>query len=463
MIYLHIAGKKKILANWKEFSLTDEMYPVVTTQIAVYNECNVIERVVEACAKMEYPQGKHFIQILDDSTDETVFKIDGLIDYWTEEGCQIEVIRRQGRLGYKAGALANAHSRIQGEFVAVFDADFIPEKNFLLATVPEILKSEKVGLLQARWGHVNEKSSFLTRAQSLGIDGHFMIEQSARSWNGLYMNFNGTAGLWRVEAIEEAGGWQWDTLTEDMDLSYRAQLKGWETRYRPDIVVPAEIPESVNAFKSQQFRWAKGSIQTAMKILPGMIKEKGFSFKTGQAFLHMTHYIVHPLMLFLALLSLPVQVFVKEEVGLFYFAFIGALLVLSVAAPNCLYIVSQKMAYEKWQRRLLFLPALVVIGTGIAINNSKAVFEALFKKESGFIRTPKNGQKEIVSYHSKCSKLVLCEILLGIYCAVSLYVTLGSQHYYIGPFLLVYTIAFLSIGIMSLKHDLGKNFFKIKI
>jgi len=429
--------------------------PAVTTQIPIFNEMNVTERVIEAACAMHYPAGLHQIQILDDSTDETSELIDHCVARLQSEGHDIHVVRREQRQGFKAGALRRGMDETQSEFFAVFDADFVPPADFLLKTIPFFLENDKLGLVQARWGHLNARESWLTRAQSIGIDGHFMIEQSARSWNGLFMNFNGTAGIWRREAIDAGGGWQWDTLTEDMDLSYRMQLVGWQTVYLPDVMVPAEIPEVVSAFKNQQFRWAKGSIQTAIKLMPSVMRAPVPLFRKLQAFFHMTHYMVHPLMLTMSLLALPVLLTLKIKLGPMVFTVLALGLLLAMVAPSTLYMVSQRAAYADWRRRVLFLPMLVVMGVGLAVSNTRAVFEALIGHETGFVRTPKRGDKEQKHYRVGLPFSAVLEIAVGLYCAYSLGVYMYEGMYLVGPFLALYSAGFLFIGLLTIAHHLG--------
>ncbi len=430
--------------------------PVVTTQIAVYNEYNVAGRVMEAVCRMRYPPGKHEIQVLDDSTDETREIIDRVAGELRGKGHDVRVIRRRERTGYKAGALAHGLRQARGEIVAVFDADFVPPEDYLLRTVPFFLADPQNGLVQTRWGHLNRCRSLLTRAQSIGIDGHFMVEQAARNWNGLYMNFNGTAGLWRRNAIEDGGGWQWDTLTEDMDLSYRVQFAGWKTVFLPDVVVPAEIPEDVSAFKSQQFRWAKGSLQTAIKLMPRLMRQPVPLFQKMQALFHMTHYLVHPMMLLLSLLALPVLLILEMRLAPVVFGAVAAALALSMMAPSALYLVSQRAAHRDWPRRMLCLPFLVMVGVGLALSNTRAVAEAILGRESAFVRTPKRGDREIKQYRVDLPWLSFGEVALGLYCAVSLSVYLAAEKYLIGPFLAVYAAGFLFVGLLTLVHRLGR-------
>lgn len=426
----------------------------ITTQIPLYNELNVAETVIRAVAGFDYPRHLHQIQICDDSTDETRELVDRVADELREQGRWIEVFRRETRTGYKAGALSEAMATAQGEFIAIFDSDFVPEPDFLRAMLPH-LEDPRTGLAQARWGHLNRDNSLLTRAQSVGIDGHFAIEQTARSANHLFLNFNGTAGLWRRECIEDAGGWQADTLTEDLDLSYRAQLRGWHLEYVSHVVVPAELPDTYSAFKSQQFRWAKGSIQTAIKLLPGVLVSRRSPLAKVQSFFHLCHYLAHPLMLTVALLALPVLAFFGGDIHPGWFAVIAAPLFLATAGPTLLYIVSQRHLYPtEWRKRILLLPVLVLVGFGICLSNTRAVLEALLGVKSGFIRTPKKGAVRAVSYRTTPTVIPLLEIAAGLYCFASLAFFVRAGFFGIVPFLALYLVGFLTVGISSLREQL---------
>jgi len=459
MVYLFKRRYKTKVLEQRQFESSSivEHWPVVTTQIPVYNEANVVLRVIRAVAAIEYG-GVHQIQVLDDSDDATCALIDREILVLQQQGVEIEVIRRLGREGFKAGALKHAHDFVKGEYVAVFDADFVPAKDFLAKTIPYFLASERLGLIQARWGHLNAHHSILTRVQALGIDGHFMIEQSARCWNNLYMNFNGTAGVWRKQAIESGGGWSDDTLTEDMDLSYRVQIHGWETEYLPDLVVPAEIPEELKALKSQQFRWAKGSTQTALKLLPQLYSKEGLNFRFIQAFLHMTHYVVHPLMIMVALLSYPVinatQHLLPDSA---WHGFILTVLFVSLCSSNALYVIAQKTAYRDWRSRLLYMPCLTVVGVGLAVNNTRAVLEALLGHRSDFIRTPKRGDAAQVIYSMKLPWMVAIEISLGLYCSLTVFENMTVEKIIIGPFIGIYAMGFLCVGLVTIVQSLSSR------
>jgi cellulose synthase/poly-beta-1,6-N-acetylglucosamine synthase-like glycosyltransferase len=458
-LFKHNIHKKPSLVGFDSeisdsFSKGFRKIPKVTTQIPIYNEYNVSERVIRAAMAMRYPKARHEVQILDDSNDETSILIDNIVKELKAQGHYINIIRRGERRGFKAGALANGMAKTESEYFAIFDADFIPPRDFLQKTIPLFVKNESIGLVQARWGHINSEKSLLTRAQSMGIDGHFMVEQAARCYGGLYMNFNGTAGVFRKEAIIAGGGWQWDTLTEDMDLSYRIQFAGWKTLFLPDLVVPAEIPEDIRAFKNQQFRWAKGSIQTAIKLFPEIKNSNVSLFKKVEAFFHLTHYIVHPLIMISAIFAMPLILIMEKRPAPVLFFIIAVLLVLAMSAPSSLYILSQQAAYHDWKKRIIYLPFLIIIGVGIAVSNTRAVIEALLGIKSDFIRTPKKGDREKKKYKPVFSGTALVEILLGTYCFFSFTIYLANERYLIGPFLFIYSAGFLYTGIITLFHGL---------
>jgi hypothetical protein len=373
-------------------------------------------------------------------------------------GVWIDHLRRSRRTGYKAGALREGMARAKGRFLAVFDADFVPPPDFLLQAVPFFLRDPGLGLVQGRWTHLNASSNFITRLQSVGINGHFAVEQSARSWNNLFMNFNGTAGIFRKSALIDAGNWQDDTLTEDLDVSYRMQMAGWRCRYLFDLEVPAEIPENLAAFKNQQFRWAKGSIQTAIKLLPRILRFPCTRFKKIQAVLHVTHYAVNPLILYLSIMALPLLAFGRWQVHPLVFSAAGALLLIGCSGPSRLYWTAETaLEGGRRSRRLWLLPVLICFGCGMAVNNTKAVFEALAGRRSEFVRTPKSGTAERKRYRaSNALPLYLLEILLGAWCAAGLYFYATAGQYLIGPFLFAYASGFGYAGVRSLvEHHPG--------
>ncbi len=432
--------------------INDPRLPVVTTQLPIYNEMNVAERLIDAVAAMIYPAGRHEIQVLDDSTDETCRIVARKVAQLRRRGVDIRHITRCERTGFKAGALKNGLALARGEFLAIFDADFVPPEDFLLKAMPFFHDQPALGFVQARWGHLNETDSLVTRFQAIGIDGHFMVEQWARNTNRLFMNFNGTAGVFRKTAIIEAGNWQGDTLTEDMDLSYRIQLAGWQCRYLIDLVAPAEIPKDLNAFKSQQFRWAKGSTQTAIKLMPRILRSRADVFAKFQAFMHMSHYVIHPLMLTLALLA---PVLLLRQTTFFpgaLFFFFGALLLLSCTGPSRMYLVAEKAIGRSTWRTLLLLPAMICFGCGLAVNNTRAVLEAVLGIPSAFIRTPKSGSRRRKRYRVAHRGTIGLELTLGMWCLVGMALYFHSRHYLVGHFLLMYALGFLFIGGLSWIH-----------
>ena len=445
---------------YQKFSPHD--WPKITIQLPIFNERYVIERLIKAVCRLEYPKDLLEIQVLDDSTDDTGIIAQSVIKKMADQGFDIVYIHREDRTGFKAGALKEGHKIAKGELVGIFDADFIPEPSFLQEIIP-YFKDPNIGMLQTRWGHINSDYSLLTKAQSIGIDGHFAVEQASRAWSGFFMNFNGTAGIWRKKAIEDAGGWQADTLTEDLDLSYRAQLSGWKLNFAPEIVCPAEVPVTINAFKSQQHRWAKGSIQTAKKNLGKLFKSDLSLLIKIQAFLHLTHYMVHPMMLLVVLTSIPVLYSQWFFNNLTFPAMIFTLLCLATFGPSSMYIFSQRLLYRDWKSRIKYLPFLICLGTGIAVNNTKAVLEALLNLESGFIRTPKYGinqrkdQWKDKRYAIPLTSISILEFFLGLYSLAGLIMFLFFSKYLVSPFLLIYTTGFFYVFFLSVKHGYGKT------
>jgi cellulose synthase/poly-beta-1,6-N-acetylglucosamine synthase-like glycosyltransferase len=446
---------RKAINNFYRHTKLDQL-PRVTTQLPVFNEANCVERLIDSVCAMDYPKHLHEIQVLDDSTDGCVEISRAKVAEMQAKGYDIKLLTRIDRVDFKAGALKAGLEVCSGEFVAIFDADFVPQPDFLLKTVPYMVMDTGVGMVQGRWGHLNRSESGLTLAQSIGIDGHFVIEQSARSWGQLFMNFNGTAGVWRKQAIEDAGGWEGDTLTEDMDLSYRSQLAGWRMKFVFDVVVPAELPADINAFKSQQYRWAKGSIQTGIKLLPRVFKTNVPFRVKFQSLMHTTHYMIHPLMFLTAILALPLLTWYKMDIQGWPFIVVFTLILFSAMAPSTLYYVAQRSSQSRgWKWRLLALPLLMSLGVGIAINNTRAVFSAIIGRKGAFIRTPKRGDKVLSIYAQKFPVVALMEILLGTYCVIGLLAYLEASKYLVGPFLALYAIGFLAVGVLSFMHYVG--------
>jgi cellulose synthase/poly-beta-1,6-N-acetylglucosamine synthase-like glycosyltransferase len=454
--------RHKKLKNFFYQSTKAHDWPHVTIQLPVFNERYVVKRLIEAVCRLDYPADLLEIQVLDDSTDDTSHIAQSIVAKMKAAGTDIVLIQRENRTGFKAGALQAGLLRAKGELIGIFDADFIPQPNFLKETVPYFV-DPKIGLLQTRWGHINHDYSLLTKAQSIGIDGHFGVEQASRAFSGLFMNFNGTAGIWRKKAIADAGGWQADTLTEDLDLSYRAQLKGWKLSFVSEVVCPAEIPVTINAFKSQQHRWAKGSIQTAKKNLAKLWRADISLLVKIQAFLHLTHYMVHPMMLLVVLTSIPILYSQWFFNTLAYPAVIFAVLSLITFGPSSMYLFSQRILYPDWKSRIKYLPFLMCLGTGIAVNNTKAVIEALLNIESSFIRTPKYGVRKRTDrwigkrYASPLNSIMVLEFFLGVYSLAGLFLFLFFSKYLVSPFLLIYTAGFFYVFFLSVKHATGDS------
>jgi len=437
--------------------ISDQDLPTVTIQLPIYNERWVVGRLIQAVCHIQWPREKLEIQVLDDSTDDTTPIIQELVTHFQSEGLSITHLHRTHREGFKAGALQAGLMAARGKLIAIFDSDFVPHPDFLRQTVP-FFSNPKIGMVQTRWSHLNENYSFLTRIQAVAIDRHFGVEQSARCWAGFFLNFNGTGGVWRRTAIEQAGGWEPDTLTEDLDLSYRAQLHGWKMEYLPDVDVPSEIPIDLPAFKSQQRRWAKGSIQTAIKLLPRVFSSQIPLFTKLQAFIHLTHYLIHPLMLIIALTFLPLMTFESSLWAIFPFAPAFIFLCLATAGPSALYITAQQALHKNWRRRILWIPALMVIGTGLAVSNTRAVLEACIGTANHFVRTPKHNIIGMTNGPQTSYPLMIfdsvsiLEALMAIYCVFGLIWSLQIGQYMISPFLFLYAAGFALMVFFSTKE-----------
>lgn len=458
LVFLYYRHKK----NGPKSSLKFKKLPQVSIQLPIYNEMYVIERILNAVANLNYPKRLLHIQILDDSTDETRKIVQPLIESLKEDGFLMDYIHRKNRHGYKAGALDMGLKATNSEFIYIFDADFIPDPEMIHKTI-HFFTNPEVGMVQVRWDHINRDDSVLTQVQSILLDGHFMIEHTARHRSGKFFNFNGTAGVWRKEAIASSGGWHHDTLTEDLDLSYRAQLQGWKFIYLPHVTSPAELPVEMNAFKSQQYRWVKGSVETGKKLLPKIWKS---SFPLGvkiEATFHLTNNISYLLMMALFILIFPAML-VRFSEGWKHLAMIDApLFIASFFSISAFYLCSQKEIDEKsWVKRIRFLPLLSSMGIGLSINNAKAVFEALLGKKSSFQRTPKYGVHtlkdnwRVKKYRGQKTKLAWVEFAFGIYFVfLSLFAFL-TQRFIMVPFFVLFFIGFLYTWFLSLYQD-GKK------
>ena len=461
LVYLYMKNKDKVPAPGQLPVLKD--LPRVTIQLPIFNEMYVADRLIDAVVEMDYPTELLEIQVLDDSTDETTEIAELAVRRHASRGHNIHYLHRVDRRGFKAGALEAGLRVASGEFIAIFDADFIPSSDFLMRTLPYFTEP-KIGMVQARWGHINQDYSLLTKIQSILLDAHFVLEHGGRNRAGCFFNFNGTAGIWRREAIESAGGWQHDTLTEDLDLSYRAQLKGWQFIFLPDRVAPAEVPVEMNSFKSQQHRWAKGSIQTCMKLMPRILLSKQPFAVKAEAFFHLSANFNYLLMSVLSILMFPAM-WVRYSMGWTEMLLIDVpLFFAATVSVGNFYVVAQRELYSDWRQRLKYLPFLMSIGIGLCVNNTRAVLEAIFKKQSDFARTPKYGierdSDEWIGkkYHQTVGVQPIIELGLGLYFTGTVFYALVNQIYGTLPFLMLFQIGFLYTGLLSIFQQFtGEN------
>ena len=430
-------------------------WPRVTVQLPLYNERYVACRLVEAVCRLDYPRDRLEIQVLDDSTDDTTELLAETVEQFRRLGVDVHHIHRRDRDGFKAGALAAGFEIAKGELLAVFDADFLPRSDFLRRTVPHFA-DPRVGMVQARWEHLNRDYSLLTRIQAMFLDAHFLIEHFARNRSGRFFNFNGTAGIWRRRAIEDAGGWQHDTLTEDLDLSYRAQLAGWRFLFLPEVAAPAELPVEVNAFLRQQNRWSKGSIQTARKLVGPVLRSKVPWTVKLEAMVHLTNNFAYPLMVLLSLLIFPAMVLRRDvdprllmtiDLPLFFGATVAVL---------TYYVVSQMVQGGRWTEQLKRLPALLGLGIGLSVNNARAVVGGLFQDGGVFERTPKykieSGADDWRSkqYRAAKSRPLVIEGLLAFYFACCFVAAWRMGLWMSMPFLYLFLHGYTYIFLLSL-------------
>ena len=457
IVYLFLKNRSRASIPLRQF----DCLPKVTVQLPIFNEIYVVERLLRSVSELDYPRELLEIQVLDDSTDDTRQITSTCAAELRHRGYNVELIHRVDRTGFKAGALAVGLESAQGDFVCILDADFVPQPDLLKRTI-HFFTDPKIGMIQTRWGHLNRGYSLLTRVQAMFLDGHLLLEQTARSRSGRFFNFNGTAGLWRKSCIKEAGGWQHDTLTEDLDLSYRAQLVGWKFIFLPDVVTPAELPVDMNGFKSQQHRWTKGSIQTCKKLLPTVWRSKlPFSIKL-EATGHLTSNFAYLLLACLCVLLHPstggpppgwIRSFLID-VPIFLTASV------SVAA---FYICAQRELHPRtWMKEILLLPCLLGLGVGLSLNNARAVLEAVFNHRSDFTRTPKYGIERKSQPWRTCkymplkSILPVAEMAFAIYFTYFVWFALEHRQFLTVPFLLMFQGGFLYVSLCSLRSWLPK-------
>ncbi|MEM6814551.1 MAG: cellulose synthase family protein [Bacteroidota bacterium] len=450
----YLKSKKRLDSGDKDL----KEYPKVTIQLPVYNERYVVERLIDSVCKLDYPLDKLEIQVLDDSNDETVDIIARKVKWYSQKNIDIQHIRRPNRIGFKAGALQYGMEEAKGEYIAIFDADFVPHSDFLLRTLPKF-NEERIGMVQTKWGHLNKDYGLLTKIQAFWLDAHFTVEQKGREQAGSFINFNGTAGVWKKECIEDAGGWQYDTLTEDLDLSYRAQLKGWKFVYREEIESPAELPVVIPAIKSQQYRWNKGAAETARKTLGKVFRSSmGWKHKWRAVF-HLLNSSVFLLLLIAAILSIP-MLYIKEfnpELGLIFD--LGSIFVIGFLAMGFFYWVSAKASHPNYTFKyfLTNFPVFLAFSMGMALHNSIAVIEGYLGFKTPFIRTPKfniknkkDSWKGNLYLKKVLSPVTFFEGLLAIYFAYGIFSGFKLEDYGLMLFHLMMAMGFGYVFILSI-------------
>jgi cellulose synthase/poly-beta-1,6-N-acetylglucosamine synthase-like glycosyltransferase len=453
LVYLYLKHRHQAPKPQQRF----EHLPKVTIQLPIYNERYVVERLLEAVTRLDYPRERLQIQVLDDSTDETRIVCSRLVSEYARAGHSISYHHRLHRPGFKAGALAEGLKSASGEFIAIFDADFVPPPAIIHQMV-HYFTDPNVAVVQGRWTWINRHYSNLSEVEAILLDGHFVIEHGGRNFSGRFFNFNGTAGMWRRSAIEDAGGWQHDTLTEDTDLSYRAQLKGWKFIYDPSIECPSELPVEMNSFKTQQARWAKGLIQVAKKLLPVIWRsEQPLTIKLEATF-HLTANLAYPLMVVFSLLLLPAMI-VRFYQGWFQMLYLDLPLFLAATCSvSTFYLVAQRELYPRaWWGRLKYFPFLMATGIGLALTNGKAVVEALVGQESEFVRTPKyrvetreEGWEQKKYVHRRAGWLPVAELALAAYFLFVTAYSFSVENYLTSPFLMLFFMGYSYVGTMSL-------------
>ncbi len=431
LVILCTKYRKALAAAARTIAVSDADLPKVTVQLPLYNEATVVARLLEAAGGIDYPRDRLEVQVLDDSSDETRSIAEAKVRELRAKGLDIHYVRRPNRVGYKAGALEYGLARAKGELIAIFDADFVPQPEFLRQVVGHF-RDPKVGMVQTRWGHMNREHSLLTRIESLMLDGHHLVENRARFGAGFMFNFSGTGGIWRRQAIDDAGGWEHDTLTEDLDLSYRAQLKGWRFIYRPDVVTPAELPEDMSAFRAQQYRWAKGTVQTARKLMRRLRRAPLTRGQRIEAAFHLTPHFAYPLMMMLSVLLLPALILMPAT---------DVKTMLIIDLPLCIgatgSIVTFYMMADHAQGRsalgaLKRIPGLIALGAGLSPHLTKAVVEGMRSMSGEFVRTPKKGV--VAGRYRQSAQLPWIEIGLTMLSLASVVASIQTNHWFATPF-----------------------------
>jgi cellulose synthase/poly-beta-1,6-N-acetylglucosamine synthase-like glycosyltransferase len=466
LVWLYYRNRKNAAKSDEPGAVfAEEELPFVTIQLPIFNEQFVIDRLLDACCRLDYPRDRFEIQLLDDSTDETVQVAEAMVARFAAgtqglEPQPVYYLHRTNRYGYKAGALEEGLKTAKGDLVAIFDADFVPPPMWLRQVVHHFAEPG-VGMVQTRWTHLNRNFSFLTQVEAILLDGHFVLEHGGRSRAGVFFNFNGTAGMWRRQAIDEAGGWEHDTLTEDTDLSYRAQMKGWKFKYLQDVECPAELPIEMTAFKTQQARWAKGLIQVAMKSLPKILRSEISWHQKLEAWYHLTANISYPLMIVLSTLLMPAMI-IRSWQGPLQMVLIDLpLFMASTMSVSTFYLVSQKELFPKtWYKTFLYVPFLMALGVGLTITNTKAVIEALVGHKTAFARTPKyrvqkKGEvSQAKKYRKRLGIIPWIELAIGVYFAGTVWYAVSTENYFTVPFLLLFVLGYWTTGMLSIFQGL---------
>lgn len=452
LLYLYLRHRRERTEPLRHFR--DDELPTITVQLPMFNEMYVAKRLIEAAAAIDYPRDRLEIQVLDDSTDATRLVAERTCTALRERGIDVVYLHRHNRHGYKAGALEAGLRSAKGEYVLVFDADFVPGPGIARELV-HYFTDARVGMVQARWGHLNRNHSMLTRCQAMLLDGHFMIEHAARHRSGRFFNFNGTAGMWRKAAIDDAGGWQHDTITEDMDLSYRAQLRGWHFVYAPHVEAPAELPCEMTSFKSQQYRWAKGSVQTAMKLLVPIMRAPIPTKVKVEAFFHLTNNFAYFFLLVLALLQLPNMIIRRQFEHPELLMLDVPLFVATCGSVAMFYVVAHRDLYGNRWDAIKQLPMMMALGIGLAVNNARAAVEGVFGRDVVFVRTPKRGVVDgerggVSRYRTRWPWHNVLELMFAGYCLTTLGLALATQSWASVPFVLLFCGGFCCVGITSL-------------
>jgi len=423
----------------------NDLLPTVTIQLPLFNESTVSARLLESVAKIDYPADKLEIQVLDDSTDETQAQVRAHVGRLRERGIDAVYQHRVDRTGYKAGALEKGLDTAKGSLVAIFDADFIPQPHFLRAIVGHFA-DPKVGMVQTRWGHINREHSLLTKVQALMLDGHHLVENRARFGAGLLFNFSGTGGMWRREAIRDAGGWQHDTLTEDLDLSYRAQMKGWKFVYRPDVVSPSELPEDVSAVRAQQYRWAMGTVQTARKLLKVVLSSDVTRSQKIEAAFHMTPHFAYPLLVLLSILLLPALALLPAASNSTMLLIDLPLLTATSGSLAAFYMEAERAQGRSRLGALIRLPMIIAIGTGLAPHLTKAVWDGYRTMAGEFVRTPKQGTDK-ARYRARAD-LPMMEVLLALWSFAAVVTSIQTGHWFATPFAALFMLGYGYVAVL---------------